>query len=298
MSKPALQWISGFMAAARVGNLTRAAEQLNVTVSALSHQLRRLEERLGLKLMRRGPRGVALTDEGRALFERLDPHYQAIERLLQPHRTARGDTLSLSTLSSFANAWLIPRLNQFVQAHCEIQLSLDSSVELVDFDKQLHMDAALRFGAGHWPRLHACFLFKEWLTPAASPNLLSQLTDDQLANLHLCPLIDDSSGRWKSWFARQEISPPKRFVAKFHDAESAQRAAAEGVGIALVRHVLAGPLLQAGRLRLLSETKLEADYSYYLVYPERSAQHRGLLQFKTWLLDQVAADVNSTSEVR
>lgn len=288
MSKPALQWLSGFMAAARLGNLTRAAEQLNVTVSALSHQLRRLEERLGMQLMQRGPRGVSLTEDGQDLFVRLDPHYQAIEALLQPHRAARGDSLSLSTLSSFANAWLIPRLSQFVQMHPEIQLNLDSSVRLVDFEKERGIDAALRFGAGNWPDLHACFLFKEWLSPAAAPELMAKLGADQLAHLHLCPLIDDTSGRWARWFAQQKIATPKRFVAKFHDAESAHRAAAEGVGIVLARHVLATPLLQTGRLRLLTELKQEAEFAYYLVYPERSAQHRALQQFKSWLLAQVA----------
>ncbi len=137
MSKPALQWIPGFMHTARSGNMTRAAEQLNVTVSALSHQMRRLEERMGRRLMERGARGIQLTAEGQALYQKLEPHYQAIEELLSPHTQEQGNSLTISSLGSLVNAWLLPRLGDFVRQHPDIQINLDSSVRMVDFDKEL-----------------------------------------------------------------------------------------------------------------------------------------------------------------
>ena len=287
MSKPALQWIPGFMHTARSGNMTRAAEQLNVTVSALSHQMRRLEERMGKRLMERGPRGIQLTTEGQALYQKLEPHYQAIEELLSPHTPERGDSLTISSLASLVNAWLLPRLGEFVRLHPEIHISLDSSIRMVDFDKELKIDAGLRFGMGAWPNLQSYFLLDEWISPAASPGLLKQLGKEKLSELQKCPLIDDPAGRWQRWFKHFNLPQPKRYVAKFNEAESAHRAAAEGVGIVLARHILAAPFIQTGRLRYIGKQKLPAEYAYYLVYPERSKNHRGLIYFKQWLETQV-----------
>ncbi|NJM33095.1 MAG: LysR family transcriptional regulator [Limnobacter sp.] len=188
MSKPALQWIAGFMHTARSGNMTRAAEQLNVTVSALSHQMRRLEERMGKRLMARGPRGIELTSDGQNLFLQLEPHYQAIEQLLNPHAGSQADRLTLSALASMANAWLLPKLGDFVRQHTDIQFNLDSSARMVDFDKELQIDAGIRFGAGSWHGLQSHFLFNEWISPAASPALIKQLGPIKLDQLHKYPL--------------------------------------------------------------------------------------------------------------
>lgn len=290
MSKPALQWISGFMHTARSGNMTRAAEQLNVTVSALSHQMRRLEERLGKRLMERGPRGIHLTPDGQSLFQQLEPHYQAIEQLLGPHTASQGDRLTLSALASMANAWLLPRLGDFVRQHPDIQFNLDSSARMVEFDKELHIDAAIRFGPGTWQGLTAHFLFDEWISPAASPELIKQRGPINLNELHKYPLIDDPFGRWQRWFKHFNLPQPKKFVAKFNEAESAHRAAAEGVGIVLARHILAAPLIQTGRLRYIGKQKLPAEFKYYLVYPERSKNHRSLMHFRQWLETRIQED--------
>ena len=287
MSKPALQWISGFIHTARHGNMTRAAEQLNVTVSALSHQMRRLEERMGRRLMERGPRGIQLTPEGQNLYLQLEPHYQAIEQLLNPHTGSQGDRLTLSALASMANAWLLPKLGDFVRQHPDIQFNLDSSARMVDFEKELQIDAAIRFGAGSWPGLQAHFLFDESISPAASPALIKQYGPIKLNQLHKYPLIDDPFGRWQRWCKHFDLPLPKKFVAKFNEAEGAHRAAAEGVGIVLARHILAAPLIDAGRLRYIGKLKMLAEYQYYLVYPERSKTHRGLVHFKLWLEAQI-----------
>jgi len=216
MSKPALQWIPGFMHTARSGNMTRAAEQLNVTVSALSHQMRRLEERMGRRLMERGARGIELTADGQALYQKLEPHYQAIEELLSPHTQERGDSLTISSLGSLVNAWLLPRLGEFVRLHPEIQINLDSSVRMVDFDKELHIDAGLRFGLGSWPNVESHFLLDEWISPAASPTLLKQLGKPTLAELHKYPLIDAGSNisacRNQSAMSQNSTKPKARTV--------------------------------------------------------------------------------------
>jgi LysR family transcriptional regulator, glycine cleavage system transcriptional activator len=237
--------------------------------------------------MQRGPRGIELTSDGQDLYQRLEPHYLAIETLLGTHTPSRGDSLTISALASMANAWLLPRLGEFVRLYPDIQFNLDSSARMVDFDKEWQIDAAIRFGQGSWPKLEAHFLFDEWISPAASPALIKQLGKEKLAQLHRCPLIDDPAGRWQRWFKHFNLPQPKRFVAKFNEAEGAHRAAAEGVGIVLARHTLAKPIIQTGRLRYIGKQKLLAEYAYYLVYPERSKNHRSLLHFKQWLETQV-----------
>jgi len=290
MSRPPLHALQGFLLAAKLGNLSRAAEALHVTVSALSHQIRSLEERLGQRLFERLPRGIALTRDGERLKARIAPHLEAIEQALKPYAAGRDRVLHLSLLPSLANAWLVPRLPGFVALHPDIELNLHSSTALVDFDRDQDMDAALRFGPGRWPGVIAVHLFDDWITPVASPGLLARHGND-LARL---PLLGDPSGRWHEWFRCFGGNTPARYVAHFSDSESLHRAAAEGLGVALGRMTLARPLLDAGRLIMLCDERLPSDFAHYLVYPPRSQDHAGLTAFRDWLLDAARAYVTET----
>src|SRR4051812_40058929 len=153
MAKPPLHALQGFVAAARSGNLSRAADTLHLTVSALSHQIRGLEERLGQRLFDRNARGVTLTADGRQLFERVSLHFDALELALQPYRVRRDDVLTISLMPSFAASWLVPRLPRFLSAHPQLEISLQSTTALVDFDRDATIDAGLRFGRGQYPGL-------------------------------------------------------------------------------------------------------------------------------------------------
>jgi LysR family glycine cleavage system transcriptional activator len=285
MSRLPLHPLQGFVLAARLGNLSRAADALHLTVSALSHQIRVLEERVGRRLFARGPRGIVLTVEGQRLHDAVAAPFAAIERALRAHGPRREDMLGLSLLSSFASSWLVPRLPGFLAAHPQLELSLMTGTALVDFERDLDVDAALRYGPGRWPGLQADALFDDWIAPVASPGLLARhggkVDPAKLARL---PLLDDRSNRWRDWVARFGGEAPTRFVAAFDDAEALHRAAASGLGVAMGRLSLARPLLEAGLLVLLSPQRLKSDYAHYLVYPPRSADHAGLLAFRAWLL--------------
>jgi LysR family glycine cleavage system transcriptional activator len=233
MSRPPLHALQGFVAAARSGNLSRAAEGLYVTVSALSHQIRSLEERMGQRLFVRSARGVQLTDAGRELFERIAPHLDAIEHAVRPGRARRDDALTLTLLPSFAASWLVPRLPRFLAAHPQLEISLQSQSTLVDFQRDTSIDAGLRFGPGQWPGVHAVHLFDDWVMPTASPALIERLGRPTLQTLGNFPLLGDTRGRWSGWFERFGGTLPTRFVAAFDDSETLHRAAAEGLGIAL-----------------------------------------------------------------
>jgi len=290
MSKVPLHVVPGFVAAARLGNLSRAAASLHVTVSALSHQMRGLEDHLRRKLFERRPRGLALTTAGERLFEVVAPHYDALATALRPDREGPAHALTLSVLPSVASSWLVPRLPQFVAANPEIELNLQSTADLVSFDREA-VDAALRFGPGTWPGLHADLLFGDWVQPVASPALLARFPAIDPSEFVRLPLLGDPSDRWRDWFEEFGGTPPRRYVASFTDTETLQRAAVEGLGVALGRLMMARPLLEAGRLVALSTQRLPAKFSHYLVYPPRSVGHPAVVAFRAWLLEAAAAYV-------
>lgn len=278
-----------FVVAARAQNLSRAAERLHLTVSALSHQMRTLEARLERTLLLRGPRGITLTVDGQRLFDAVAPHFDAIEVALATQRPRSGQSLTVSLMASVASSWLVPRLPRFVAAHPEIELNLQSNTQLVDFARD-DVDCALRFGRGQWDGVRSELLFREEVTPVTSPALLQKLGRPRLDKLGDYPLLGDPGERWQLWFAQYGGAMPKRFVANFSDAETVTRAAVEGVGIALGRMTMARPLIDSGKLVQLWKRTLPADYAHWFVLPPRSEQHVGVRAFRAWLLDEVARD--------
>jgi LysR family transcriptional regulator, glycine cleavage system transcriptional activator len=283
MSKIPLGALQAFVAAARTRNLTRAAAQLHLTVSALSHQMRGLEERLGKRLLVRSARGVELSAEGQRLFDTVGAPLDTIERAISKLNEPARDTFTLSVLASFASSWLMPRLGRFMALHPGLQINVQTSSSLVDFERE-PVDAALRYGRGQWPGVQADFLLEEWISPVASPALLKRAGKPKAGDdLSRWPLLGDPGEQWPEWFSLFGGSMPKRFVAKFTDSDLLLKAAAEGMGIGLGRATLAQPLLDNGTLIALSGRRLRSDYSHYLVYPQRSQQHPALATFRTWL---------------
>ena len=287
MSRPPLHALQGFVTAARSGNLSRAADSLHLTVSALSHQIRGLEERLGRRLFVRSARGVQLTGDGRQLFERVAGHFDALEQALQPFAARHDDVLTLSVTPSMASAWLVPRLGGFLAAHPQVEINLQSQSAMVDFQRDTTIDAALRIGQGKWPGVAAEHLFDEWVAPVASPALVERMGGLPAAeDLHRWPLLGDPDrdDLWNDWFARFGGVAPSRFVASFDDSEALHRGAAAGVGVALGKLTRVRLLLESGQLLLLTpRQRLQTDYAHYLVYPPRSAEHLGLQAFRQWL---------------
>ncbi|HXD38032.1 MAG TPA: LysR substrate-binding domain-containing protein [Rhodanobacter sp.] len=285
MGKLPLGLLQQFVLIARVGNLSRAAAQANLTVSALSHQMRQLEERLGRRLFERGPRGVTLTVEGCALLEAVGGHVDGIEQALAAYRTRHHDALTLSASPGIMSSWLVPRLPRLVAAHPELELTLQSGSVLVNFARE-PVDAGLRYGRGEWPGLHSERLFGEWIAPVAAPELVAQMGDADPCDLSCWPLLGEpaSSTRWRDWFDHHGGTQPQRYVAQFDSLDALRHAALEGLGVALGRMVTSKSLIDAGRLQVLGDNYLPVSEAYWLVYPPRSLEHRGLQVFREWLL--------------
>lgn len=287
MSRVSLDLLEAFVAVARHGNLTRAAEAMHVTVSALSHRMRQLEERLNARMFVRGSRGVSLTPAGQRLFDVVSDPLADIDHALRNFCTRTSDrTLTVSTVPLLANGWLVPRLPGFVAKHPQVNLNLQSSVTLVNFERE-PVDAALRLGRGGWSGVCSERLLDEWVSPVASPDLLKRVGGPKSTLLARAPLLGDPSDYWSDWFMRYGGQPPASFVAGFDDSEIMLHAAVQGLGVALGRTLLARPLIEAGRLVSLSRRRLKAGFDYYLVYPARSRSHRGFQVFRDWLYAQL-----------
>lgn len=287
MDRAPLNALQVFVTAARTQNMTRAAERLHLTVSALSHQVRLLERRLGVTLFVRGPRGLKPTPEGAMLLQRVGAHLDAIDDALQPLRARRDCVLGISALPSLASSWLMPRLPRFVAQHPDFEFNLDSSIERIDFADG-RFDGALRYGPGSWDGVTAELLFDEWLTPVASPSLLAGRKRPRLDQLGDWPLLSPDDP-WPRWFEQFGGKEPRRYVATFSDSDTLQRATVEGMGVSLGRATLMRPLVESGRLVVLFPERMKARYAHYLVYPERSAKHKGFQAFRHWLHAEAAA---------
>jgi LysR family glycine cleavage system transcriptional activator len=290
---PPLNALRAFEAAARYLSFTRAAAELHVTQTAISHQIRALEERLGVRLFRRLPRGLLLTEEAQRYLPPIRDAFDQIG-LATERLTAVGasTTLTVSVLPSFAAKWLVPRLGRLRAGHPDLDLRISASSQLVDFARD-DVDVGIRMGRGVYPGLRVDRLFGESLVPVCSPRLLEGAHPlRRPADLEHHPLLheDDTSG-WELWLALVGVDgvDPRR-GAIFTDAALVVQAAAEGQGVALARRRLAAADLAAGHLIQPFEVTIPQDLAYYLVCPEATAQQPRIAAFRGWLLAEAARE--------
>ena len=286
---PTLNALRAFEAAGRHLSFTRAAKELHVTQAAVSHQIKSLEEQLGIRLFRRGPRGLLLTDAGQSYLPSVRDAFAklvaATERLRA--RDARG-AITVSVLPSFAARWLVPRLPRFRAAQPEIDVRVAADDHLVDFDRD-DVDIAIRYGRGDYPGLRTDRLMTEELFPVCSPALLAGdpplEKPEDLARHTL--LHDDMRLDWTMWLmaAGVEGVDPDR-GASFNSSSLVLQAAVDGQGVALGRSALTGDDLAAGRLVRPFAVSLPAEFAYYIVCPEHTADRPGIKTFRDWLLSE------------
>ena len=277
-----------FDAAARHLSLTRAAQELHVTQAAVSQHIRNLEERLGKPLFRRLPRGLALTDEGQALWPVVTQSFERIQQSLQQVAEPRPrEILTVGVVGTFAIGWLIPRLSQFQQLQPHIDLRLLTNNNRVDLAGE-GLDAAVRFGDGAWHGTHAQMLLRAPLSPMCTPALAQQLREPaDLARQIL--LRSYRSQEWEGWFAGLEQTAPLARGAMFDSSLTLAEAAAQGSGVALLPTRMFEHMLQQGRL--VRPFAHEVDTGAYWLTHLKSRPASGALQvFRQWLLAQLQAD--------
>jgi len=290
---PPLNAVRAFEAAARQSSFNRAAKELHVTPSAVSHQIRSLEEFLDTALFRRDGRQVTLTHEGEhylaAVRKALALLAAATERIAAPQASG---VFTLSVAPAFATPWLVPRLAGFQVAHPEIEVRLIASLDPVDFSKT-DVDAAIRYGLGNWPGLRVHRLFPEELIPVASkalrdgPNPIRTPQDLCAATL-LHVLI--RPGQWSMWLRAAGVtSIDAERGPRFDTTPLALETALAGHGVAIADRRLVEEHLRSGRLVALFDATLPSQRAYYLVYPEYCADSPTVATFRDWLLAEVKA---------
>lgn len=277
-----------FDAAARHLSLTRAAQELHVTQAAVSQHIRNLEERVGKPLFRRLPRGLALTDEGQALWPVVAQSFERLEQSLQQLTEPRPrEILTVGVVGTFAIGWLIPRLNQFQQLHPYIDLRLLTNNNRVDLAGE-GLDAAVRFGDGAWHGAHAQMLLRAPLSPMCTPALAQQLREpSDLAGQSL--LRSYRTQEWEGWFAGLEQAAPLARGAMFDSSLTLAEAAAQGAGIALLPTRMFEHMLQQGRLVRPFAHEVDTG-AYWLTYLKSRPVSGALQIFRQWLHAQLQAD--------
>ena len=285
--------LSAFEAAARHQNFAHAAEELHLTASAVSHHVRKLEDRLGVTLFQRHARGVLLTAEGRQLADAASSALTDVDGVLQGLRRGRDDRdrVRITTLHSFTHCWLLPRLPAFAEAHPDIRIVIDTETALTRFDDG-GPDLGIRHGPGHWAGLTAHPVMGDALLPVAAPALARRVRS--AADIATLPLIGDLARQgWPDWFRAADVHGVSADIRhSFSDSTDALEAAACGLGATLAREKISGPWLASGRLVQLPGPVLPTRWRYYVVHPSHRRLRPVARRFVDWLLEASADERN------
>jgi LysR family glycine cleavage system transcriptional activator len=287
---PSLNGLRAFEAAARHLSFTLAASELNVTQTAISHQIRRLEEELGIRLFVRQNRALALTPEARDYLPGVRAAFNdlrlATDRLL---RKDDDKVLTVSTLASLAAKWLLPRLTDFQEHHPGIDVRITTSTSLVDFQRD-NVDAAIRYGRGQWAGLRADWLMADELFPVCSPSLLRGdkplRCPEDLKSHMLLHTSNANSDDWRLWLtaAGQPADIARQPGITFDMIFMTIQAAIDGIGVAMGRTSYVQDDIAKGRLVVPFKIALPADAGFYLVAPEGRREAPKLAAFRDWMI--------------
>jgi LysR family glycine cleavage system transcriptional activator len=290
---PPLNALRTFEAAARHLSFTKAAAELFVTQAAVSHQIKTLEDHLGMALFRRLNRALMLTDEGQALLPFVrDAFDQLGEGVRKLRQGLSSGVLTLTVLPSIASTWLIPRLRAFQTRHPEIEVHMTATDRVVDFARE-PVDAGIRYGLGHWPGLRVLRLLSAEMMPVCSPQLLEGpkplRTPDDLVHHRLLHVMN-SPDEWRMWLMAAGVQgvDPDRGLRFDHTALAIQ-AALSGMGVAIGPAPLVERDLAAGRLVEPFDFELPTESAYYFVAPEGTAEQPKIKAFGEWLREMTTA---------
>ncbi len=284
---PPIQTLKAFESASRLRSFSRAAEELSITPAAVSHQIRLLEDRLGVRLFKRNNNKVYLTAKGENYLPSVREALDLLSAAgLQVRGRGAAKVLNVSVLPIFAIRWLIPRLLDFQEMHPEIELRISTTYRLVDFGLE-DFEAAVRYGDGNWPGLTCDYLFQEKVLPVCSAAFLSrcgQLRDpSDLRNVTLLHSMK-TPDYWKLWLSAvnaESVDP--RSGMRLSNCLVCFEAACQGLGVALINQKYADPAIADGRLVAPFDMGLTQDKGWYFVCPKRHEDLAKVAIFREWL---------------
>lgn len=296
------QILETFVLVARLGSMKAAAERLSVTAGAISQRMQALQQRTGSRLYERQRNGIQLTLAGETLFRALDDPFSRIEEIWRETDPAkRGEAarprVVVSTMPSFANHVLVPRLGRFSARHPEIDVTVETELRVVDLTSE-PIDIAIRHGLGTYPGLKSAWLVAPAMIVVASGECLRRhppiRTPADCLNL---PLLHDRPRQdWRLWFAAHGIEAPLPLAGPgFSDDSLLARAAAAGQGLALVRDVYAAEDIAHGRLVKALDIAWPTRFAYYVVATPDALRRPSVRRFHDWLMAELKSGVNSGS---
>ena len=284
---PPIADLLAFEAAARHASISRAAEELHLTQSAVSRQIRQLEAQLGMAVFHRVRQRVVLTDAGRVYAADVRAVLQQLAAATQKTMawSDGGGLLNLAVLPTFGTRWLIPRLPEFVALHPEVTVNIAARSEPFDFAQE-PLDAAIHFGAPLWAGAVCEYLVHEQVVPVCSPAYRQRLGIAQVPDLSRAVLLQQTTRptQWADWFeqvgadSQQALRGPR-----YEQFAMIAQAAVSGLGAALLPRFLVEAEIASGALVQLFAQALESSDAYYLVYPESRAQAPLVMAFRDWI---------------
>lgn len=294
-SLPPLNALRAFETAARHLSFSKGAEELNVTPGAISQQIKLLEDYLDIRLFIRLNRQIVLTEAGQILLPKLVQAFKTMTEAVESvHSYDKNEPLTISAPPSFVAKWLIPRLNLFNKIHPEIDVRIDSSTRLVDFEHE-NIDIGIRFSQQKDPALDSTHLMSLEVIPVCSPELVTQGRGlRKPADLKHQTLLHYEVGKdeqswpdWTMWLATMQIDniDTSRGIS-FNQPDMLIQAAIESQGIALVATVFTEKDIQQGRLVRAFDLTMPIRFSYYLVTSLHKARRKKVLAFKKWIMKE------------
>ncbi len=288
---PPLKALRVFDAAARHESFAGAAEELFITASAVSHQIKALEKYLGIALFSRRTRKVVLTPTGEKYFtsvkQALNELEIATQRLVASPET---DIVTLSVAPNFLLRWLMPRMHRFQQQYPDVELQISAATGFIDFDNS-NVDMAIRFGTGDWPDMVTHFLSRVFLIPACSPRLLRDgrpLDKPEDLKQHTLIHVSRRLYEWPQWLELAGVEY-RGFGRGLHltSNQLATAAAQEGMGVALADSTLSSDEISSGQLITPFDIQLDTRKSFFLVYPKGRPVSYGMQVLQDWIIREM-----------
>jgi LysR family glycine cleavage system transcriptional activator len=288
-----LNALRAFEAIARHLSFARAADELHVTPAALSHQIRALEQQLGLELFHRRARAIELTDAGRLIYPGLHAGFDSVRNAFgQLERRREGNVLVISATPGLVAKWLMPRLWRFLHAHPEIDARVSAAMKVADFAAE-DVDVAIRLSKGDHPDLHVEKLFEDSMLPLCAPRLVEQGLRSP-ADLPRFPLIHYDIAMsmrapplWADWFAIAGVQGDATRGLKVNVADHALDAAVAGAGVSLSFKLIASDDVHSGRLVSPFGPELPLASGYHFVCPKGQEKRANVRAFREWLFKEM-----------
>lgn len=298
LSRLQLNALRAVEAAGRLGSLTAAAEELGVSLGAVSQQVLKAEAQLGQPLFIRSPRGLQPTPFGRLALTHLHEGFRHLAAAAALGREQASNTLTVSVPPVLAVKWLVPRLSRFTAGAPELKLRIDASSDLIDLDHS-DIDLAVRIGMGGWPGVVASHLLDQRVFPVCSPRLAETLTKpEDLAGI---PVLRDRGAMftWEAWLAPEGLSGLELTEGSIYsDASLCLQAAIAGQGVFLAWPTLAAYAIADGQLVAPFPGRHKTGYAYWLVTSAQRPKPTKVKRFEAWLREEFSAFAESDARAR